>query len=114
MNTENQINIEIPQTIIDGIMQKLQECKMDLAPYLQQLTSNESLSLSKIGNKTVATINTIQTESNSEFTPDFSAKVEFFKDDTMLSHSQSNSKFSLIFQSSIGYKALKWLFDNRF
>jgi hypothetical protein len=43
MNTENQINIEIPQTIIDGIMQKLQECKMDLAPYLQQLTSNESL-----------------------------------------------------------------------
>jgi hypothetical protein len=86
MNTENQINIEIPQTIIDGIMQKLQECKMDLAPYLQQLTSNESLSLSKIGNKTVATINTIPTESNAEFIPDFSAKVEFFKDDTMLSH----------------------------
>jgi hypothetical protein len=85
MNTENQINIEIPQTIIDGIMQKLQECKMDLAPYLQQLTSNESLSLSKIGNKTVATINTIQIEPSTEFIPDFSAKVEFFKDETLLS-----------------------------
>jgi hypothetical protein len=63
MNTENQINIEIPQTIIDGIMQKLQECKMDLAPYLQQLNSNESMSLTKIGNKTIVTINTIQTDS---------------------------------------------------
>ena len=69
MNTENQINIEIPQTIIDGIMQKLQECKMDLAPYLQQLTSNESLSLSKIGNKTVATINTIQKDKSGVMYP---------------------------------------------
>ena len=85
MNTENQINIEIPQTIIDGIMQKLQECKMDLAPYLQQLNSNESIALTKIGNKTIVTINTTQTDSNSEFTPDFSAKIEFFKDDVMLS-----------------------------
>ena len=56
MNTENQINIEIPQTIIDGIMQKLQECKMDLAPYLQQLNSNESIALTKIGNKSTIII----------------------------------------------------------
>ena len=85
MNTESQINIEIPQTIIDGIMQKLQECKTDLAPYLQQLNSNESISLTKIGNKTIATINTIQTDADSEFTPDFSAKIEFFKEDSILS-----------------------------
>lgn len=104
MDTENQINIEIPQTIIDGIMQKLQECKMDLAPYLQQLNSNESLSLSKIGNKTVATINTIQTEPNTEFIPDFSAKVEFFKDDTMLSHSNPIQNLASFFNQPSGIK----------
>jgi hypothetical protein len=104
MNTENQINIEIPQTIIDGIMQKLQECKMDLAPYLQQLNSNESVSLTKIGNKTIVTINTIQTDSNSEFTPDFSAKIEFFKDDVMLSQANPIHNLVSFFNQSANLK----------
>lgn len=100
MNTENQINIEIPQTIIDGIMQKLQECKMDLAPYLQQLTSNESLSLTKIGNKTIVTINTIQTDSSTEFIPDFTTKVEFFKDDSMLSQANPIQNLASFFNQN--------------
>ena len=104
MNTENQINIEIPQTIIDGIMQKLQECKMDLAPYLQQLNSNESIALTKIGNKTIVTINTTQTDSNSEFTPDFSAKIEFFKDDVMLSQANPIHNLASFFNHSTNLK----------
>ena len=104
MNTENQINIEIPQTIIDGIMQKLQECKMDLAPYLQQLNSNESIALTKIGNKTIATINTTQTDSNSEFTPDFSVKIEFFKDAVMLSQANPIHNLASFFNQSTNLK----------
>ena len=104
MNTENQINIEIPQTIIDGIMQKLQECKMDLAPYLQQLNSNESIALTKIGNKTIVTINITQTDSNSEFTPDFSAKIEFFKDDVMLSQTNPIHNLASFFNQSTNLK----------
>jgi hypothetical protein len=104
MNTENQINIEIPQKIIDGIMQKLQECKTDLAPYLQQLNSNENLSFTKIGTKTVAAINTIQIESNTEFIPDFSVKVEFFKDDAMLSHTNPIQNLASFFKQPSGIK----------
>jgi hypothetical protein len=85
-------------------MQKLQECKMDLAPYLQQLNSNESVSLTKIGNKTIVTINTIQTDSNSEFTPDFSAKIEFFKDDVMLSQANPIHNLVSFFNQSANLK----------
>ena len=39
MSTQNQISIEIPQMVITDVMQKLQECKAALAPYLQGLTA---------------------------------------------------------------------------
>lgn len=100
MSTQNQINIEIPQAVIDGIMQKLNECKMDLAPYLQQLTAEQSISFSKKGNKTIATINKknkSQIESNSEFVPSFMNKVEFFKDEALVSQANPIHNFAKFF-----------------
>ena len=68
MNTQNQINIEIPQSIIDGVMQKLQECKTDLAPYLLKLDADQSISFFKTGNKTATKIDK-KTKSDQKRTP---------------------------------------------
>lgn len=56
MSTKNQTRVEIPQTVIAEVTQKMQDCRTLLAPYLQGLTSEERESLFKMGDKTVATV----------------------------------------------------------
>jgi len=77
MNNQNQINIEIPQSVIDGVMQKLQECKKELAPYLARLESDKNISFFKIENKSIAKINEItklDSSEDSEFIISFRTK----------------------------------------
>lgn len=87
MSTQNQISIVIPQTVIDTVMQNLQDCKTALAPYLQGLTKQERQSLFKMGDKTVATVQKTKSyvETNPEFVPGYMNKVEFLKDETVVS-----------------------------
>jgi hypothetical protein len=42
MSMNNQINVQIPKTVLDDVNQKLQECKVALAPYLQGLTPTKN------------------------------------------------------------------------
>jgi len=86
MTNQNQISVEIPQTVIDTVTQKLQECKTALAPYLQGLTLEERMSLFKMGNKTVATVQKIKSymETNPEFIPGYMNQSEFHKDEKLV------------------------------
>ena len=86
MSTQNQISIEIPQTVIDEVISKLQECKSALAPYLQGLTADERMSLFKMGNKTVATVQKTKSyiDTNPEFVPTYMDNAEFLKDVTVV------------------------------
>ena len=90
MSTQNQISIEIPQTVIDDVMQKLQDCKTALAPYLQGLTAEERQTLFKLGNKTVATVQKTKTyvDTNPEFVPTYMNRDEFKKDEKVVSQLQ--------------------------
>ena len=87
MSTQNQISIEIPQAVIDEVMTKLQECKTALAPYLQGLTAKERQDFFKMGDKTVATVQKTKNyvDTNPEFVPAYMDKVEFIKDETVVS-----------------------------
>jgi hypothetical protein len=87
MSTQNQISIEIPQAVIDTVTQKLQECKTALAPFLQGLTADERLSMFKMGDKTVATVQKTKSyvETNPEFVPSYMDKAEFLKDEAVVS-----------------------------
>jgi len=82
MSTKNQISIEIPQTVIAEVTEKLQECRTLLAPFLQGLTSEEKETIFKMGDKTVATVQKVKdyTEINPEFAPSYMDKAEFLKD----------------------------------
>jgi hypothetical protein len=82
MSTQNQINIEIPQAIIDDVVAKLKECKTALAPYLQGLTAKERQEFFKMGDKTVATVQKTKTyvDTNPEFAPSYLDKPSFLKD----------------------------------
>ena len=82
MSTKNQISVEVPQAVIDNVIAKLQECKTDLAPYLQGLTAKERKDLFKMGDKTVATVQKTKSyvETNPEFIPAYMDKLEFMKD----------------------------------
>jgi hypothetical protein len=82
MSTQNQINIEIPQAIIDDVVAKLQECKTALAPYLQGLTAKERQEFFKMGDKTVATVQKTKTyvDTNPEFAPSYMDKTAFLND----------------------------------
>jgi hypothetical protein len=86
MSTQNQISIVIPQAVIDVAMQNLQDCKTALAPYLQGLTNDQRQSLFKMGDKTVATVQKTKSyvETNPEFVPSYMDKVEFLKDETVV------------------------------
>jgi hypothetical protein len=87
MSTQNQISIEIPQAVIDTVTQKLQECKTALAPFLQGLTADERLSMFKMGDKTVATVQKTKSyvDTNPEFVPAYMDKTEFLKDEAVVS-----------------------------
>lgn len=86
MNAKNQISIEIPQAVIDTVTQKLQECKTALSPYLQGLTMEERISLFKMGDKTVATVQKTKSyvDTNPEFVPSYMDKDEFLKDEAVV------------------------------
>ena len=81
-NTNNQISVEIPQTVIDEVSQKLQDCKNLLAPYLQALTADQRKSIFKMGDKTLATVEKVKgyLQTNPEFAPAYMDKAEFLKD----------------------------------
>lgn len=87
MSTSNQISEEIPQTVIDTVMQKLQECKTALSPFLQGLTADERHSLFKMGDKTVAIVQKAKSyvDTNPEFVPAYMDKTEFLKDEKVVS-----------------------------
>lgn len=86
MSTNNQISVEIPQTVLNEMNQKLQECKTLLAPYLKALTSDDRKSLFKMGDKTVATVQKVKSylETNPEFAPVYMDKDEFLKDEAVV------------------------------
>lgn len=86
MTSKNQISIVIPQTVIDAVAAKLQECKTELAPYLQALTAEERIELFKMGNKTVATVQKTKSYvvTNPEFIPTYMDTVEFLKDESVV------------------------------
>ena len=82
MSTNNQISIEIPQNIVEEAQQKLQEAQKLLAPYLQALTASERQSLFKMGDKSVATVQKVESylKTNPEFAPAYMDQAEFLKD----------------------------------
>ena len=86
MSTQNQISIVIPQTVIDTVTRNLQDCRTALAPYLQGLTNEERISLFKMGDKTVATVQKTKSyiDTNPEFVPSYMDRVEFLKDETVV------------------------------
>ncbi len=87
MSTQNQISIEIPQTVIDDVVTKLQDCKHQLAPYLQGLTAKEREEMFKLGDKTVAIVEKTREYviSNPQFVPAYMDQDEFKKDVTVVS-----------------------------
>ncbi len=87
MAQENQISIEIPQEIIDTVLARLQECKNDLSPYLQALTSSDASGLLKMGDKSLPTVQKIKSylETNPEFIPSYLDTKEFLKDEAVVS-----------------------------
>lgn len=86
MSTNNQISVEIPQTVLNEVNQKLQECKTLLSPYLKALTADDRKSLFKMGDKTVATVQKVKSylETNPEFAPVYMDKDEFLKDEAVV------------------------------
>ena len=85
MSSKNQISVEIPEEVIKIVTEKLQECRVDLAPYLQGLTADERMSLFKMGDKTLATVQKTKSymETNPEFIPQYMDKKEFLKDEIL-------------------------------
>lgn len=86
MSAKNQISLEIPQTVIAEVNEKLQDCKTLLAPYLQGLSVDERKSIFKMGDKTVATVQKVKSyiETNPEFVPNYMDKMEFLKDEAVV------------------------------
>lgn len=86
MSTQNQISVVIPSAVIEVVLQKMKECKEELAPYLQGLTAGERQSIFKMGDKTVATAQKVKSylETNPEFTPTYMNKEEFLKDEAVV------------------------------
>ena len=86
MSTNNQINIEIPQAILDEVYADLQNCRTKLAPYLQGLSFDQKQSLFKMGDKTVATVQKVKsyTDTNTESIPGYMNVAEFGKDEKVV------------------------------
>ena len=86
MSTNNQISVEIPQTVLSEVNQKLQDCKTLLAPYLKALTTDDRKSLFKMGDKTVATVQKVKSylDTNPEFVPAYMDQQEFLKDENVV------------------------------
>jgi hypothetical protein len=82
MDSSNRVSEEIPQAIIDDVTRKLNECRDALKPYMFGLTGEERQDLLKMGNKTVATVQKVQSYvvTNPEFIPSYMQPGEFTKD----------------------------------
>jgi hypothetical protein len=86
MSAHNQISIEIPAAVIESVKQKLQQCRAELAPYLQGLTLAERGSMFKMGNRTVVNVQKTKSyvETNPEFVPKYMDQAEFLKDEAVV------------------------------
>lgn len=82
MDSSNRVSEEIPQAIIDSVTDKLNSCREELKPYMFGLTAEERQELFKMGNKTVATVQKVQSYivTNPEFIPGYMQADEFTKD----------------------------------
>ncbi len=87
MSQENQISVEIPKEVIKKVTTKLQECKNELAPYLQALTKDERSGILKMGDKSLPTVQKVKSymKTNPEFVPGYMDKEEFLKDEAVVS-----------------------------
>lgn len=79
---KNVINVEIPQEVANQVIEKLQEVKTILAPYMAKLTIEERKNLAKMGDKTLAFVSKVMeyVETNPKFIPAM-MNVENFKKD---------------------------------
>ena len=98
MSTSNRISEEIPAAVIEDITRKLNDCRIALAPYLLGLTEKERQDLFKMGNKTVATVQKVESyvTTNPEFIPSYMQTGEFGKDVTITS--QLTPLYNVAFQ----------------
>ena len=103
MSTNNQINIEIPQAILDEVYADLQNCRTKLAPYLQGLSFDQKQSLFKMGDKTVATVKKVKsyTDTNTEFIPGYMNVEEFGKDEKVVTQLDPLNNLSMQLASDI-------------
>ncbi|TPN82803.1 hypothetical protein [Aquimarina algicola] len=87
MSQDNQISVEIPVQTTDTLLQSLQEAKNALAPFLQALTNEERANMLKMGDKSAPTVQKVKSylETNPEFAPSYMDKVEFLKDEAVVS-----------------------------
>lgn len=79
---KNLINVEIPQEVATQVVEKLQEVKALLLPYMAKLTTEERKSLAKMGDKTLAFVSKVMeyVETNPKFVPAMMNVEEFKKD----------------------------------
>jgi hypothetical protein len=82
MSNPNRVSADIPATVINDVITKLNDVRTLLQPYLQALTPEERRSLPKMSDKTIAFVNKAETYSvsNPEFAPAFMQVDEFAKD----------------------------------
>ncbi len=87
MSQDNQISVEIPVQTTDTLLQSLQEAKNALAPFLQALTNEERANMLKMGDKSAPTVQKVKSylETNPEFAPSYMDKIEFLKDEAVVS-----------------------------
>ncbi|MGV9004656.1 hypothetical protein [Flavobacterium sp.] len=86
MSISNRMSEVIPQAVIDDVITKLTDCRTALEPYVMGLTEEERQTLFKMGDKTVATVQKVQSYiiTNPELMPTYMNKVEFAKDVTVV------------------------------
>jgi hypothetical protein len=84
--TSNQIHVEIPETVIEEVLQKLHDIKTALTPYLQALTADQKRTLFKMGDKTAATVHKVKSylDTNPDFAPAYMDVAEFIKDEAVV------------------------------
>jgi hypothetical protein len=87
MSISNRVSEVIPEAVITEVTNKLNECRIALAPYLLGLTEQERQDLFKMGNKTIATVQKVQSyvQTNPDFIPSYMQTNEFGKDVTVAS-----------------------------
>lgn len=82
MSIQNQIDTVLSEALIGEITASLQQVREQLKPYLNALTVEERKYLPKMGDKTLATVQKIQSyaQTNPEFLPSYMNLPEFGND----------------------------------